>query len=335
MSGIVPVDPAVPAPQGDQVLPGTAERITRAVPPNTQRAYANQWRQFTQWCADHGRSALPCSPETLADYVAHLADLDRAPATIQQAIATIRVKHRYAGHKGAPDSEAALLVLRDHRRGRSQRGLRSKEAPPLTRDHLTLAIRACDPATLAGLRDRVVLLFGFALAGRRSELVALQFQDVEPDGHGGLDLIIRSSKTDREAVGEVVNVPAGQHVDTDPVSVLDAYLAALRDRGVDATRGPLLRAVTRYDRLYRHEGISDQVVTRIVRDAARRAGLPRWEKFTAHSLRAGFATTAAEEGIPQSHWAQHGRWSKTSPVAARYVRNVERRTNNPLKRMGL
>ena len=85
-------------------------------------AYERQWARFADWCAEHGRTALPATPETLAEFVVTLIDAGKGVPTISQAIATVRTRHRLAGHKGAPDADAARLALRSHRRdGRRRR----------------------------------------------------------------------------------------------------------------------------------------------------------------------------------------------------------------------
>jgi len=163
--------------------------------------------------AASGRAELPATAETLTEYVAHLADAGHAPATIEQAIAAIRTAHRTAGHRGQPDTEGARLVLRGHRRQRASAGHRARQATPVTIDTLRAMIEHCDPATAIGLRDRVALVLGVALMGRRSELVALDLADLTetPDG---LEVLIRASKTDQDAHGAIIAIPHGQHADT-------------------------------------------------------------------------------------------------------------------------
>jgi site-specific recombinase XerD len=320
--------------QDDAVLPDTQRRISEALSPNTERAYRRIAADFDTWCRENDRTPLPCSPATLADYVARLCDLGRAPDTIEQAIAAISTLHRRAGQpKGTPDSQAALLVLRGHKKDRAKAGQRKKQAPPITVSVLQQLVAGTPADTLAGKRDRLVLVLGMALAGRRSELAALNIADVAPDGDGGIDILIRVSKTDQHAVGEVVNVPAGANPDTNAVRLLDDWLSALAERGV--TSGRLLRAVTKLDKLYRYEKLSGAAINEIVHRAAARAGLPKASEYTAHSLRAGFATQAAVDGVPLGHWARHGRWNPTSPVPHQYVRSAEKKTHNPLKKMGL
>lgn len=336
MTDLAPIPDAVPARRDDTVLPGTADRLRDSVPANTDRSYRQAWATFTAWCGTNNREPLPTTAVTLADYVAHLCDRDLAPSTIKHDMGVISAWNQGAGYPqlGKATTKAANLILRGYRRNRSAAGRRTKEAPPVTRDRLRAMSAACDPTTLAGKRDRLLLVVGWALAGRRSELAALRIGDIAV-GDGDLDILIRSSKTDKDAQGETVNVPAGEHVDTDPVGLLQDWLAALAEHGADATTGPLFRAVTATGKLYRHGSLSPDGIHNIVRRAAARAGLPNASTYSGHSLRAGFATQAANDGIPQAHWARHGRWLPTSPVPTQYVRRADKKRDNPLRKMGL
>ncbi|HEX3778506.1 MAG TPA: tyrosine-type recombinase/integrase [Pseudonocardiaceae bacterium] len=325
--------PAVPVPAADTVLPGTAERIASGVPANTSRAYAGVRRQFEAWCTSNGRVPYPTAAGTLADYTAHLADLGRATNTIKHHRGAISALNQAEGFPPL-SKEVTLpsrLVQRGHQRDLVDAGRREKKAPPITRDRLQLMSAACsDPPTLAGKRDRLLLVIGWALAGRRSELAALRIEDVTVQDRY-LDVLIRTSKTDKDAHGELVPVPAGEHVDTDPVGLLHDYLAALAERGV--TSGYLFRSVTQNDTLYRYPKISGHAINEIVKRAAREAGLARWWEYSAHGLRAGFATQAESDGVPMPLWAGHGRWNPQSPVPAGYVRAADRIRDNPLKHM--
>jgi integrase len=336
MNDLVRANPPSPARRDDTVLPGTADRLRESIPANTERSYRQTWATFAIWCQQRDRKPLPTSAVLLADYVAHLCDLDRAPATIQHAMGVISAWNQGAGHPqlGKDVTKAANLILRGHRR---QTGRRVKEAPPVTRDRLRAMSAACDPTTLAGKRDRLLLVTGWVLAARRSELAALRIADVQVT-EDGLEILIRSSKTDKDSVGEVVHVPAGEHVDTDPVGLFRAWLSALAAVGacVDGeAAGPLFRAVTSRDTLYRHGSLSADGIHNVIRRAATRAGLPDADHYSGHSLRAGFATQAATDGIPQAYWARHGRWLPTSPVPMKYVRQADKKRDNPLRKMGL
>lgn len=336
--------PAVPGPADPDtaISPSTRDRLQRSVPANTQAAYTRQWNTFTAWCTAAGRNPLPATPESLAEYVSHLADLDRAPSTIEQAVAAIRTAHRLAGHQGQPDTAAALAVLKVHKRDRATSGKRKRKAPPVTLGPLRAMIDATDPDTLVGLRDRVLLVLGFAMMARRSELAALRIEDVtfnydddvQPTVPTGLTVLIRSSKTDQEATGAEVCIPRGSHPDTDPVRVVRAWLAALAQQGV--TDGPLLRRVNRWGRkLQGGGGMSGAAINERVQALATAAGLESADLFTAHGLRAGGPTEAAKGGVPVAFIAAHGRWSVKSPQVHEYVRAVNRWKDNPMRGIGL
>lgn len=308
----------------------TRARITDGMSANTRRAYERQLRRFTEWCATAGRSALPATAQTLAEYVASLCADGLGPASVEQAIATIRTAHRLAGFEHQPDTTAARLVLRSHRRDRAEQGTRTRKAPPITLEILRAMLDTTPADTLAGLRDRALLVLGFALMGRRSELAALHISDVvETDN--GLEILIRMSKTDQDAIGETVAIPRGSHPDTDPVRVVRAWLAALAERGI--TEGPLLRAVNRHGQP--GAAISPDGINKAVRAAAERAKVPNAERITAHSLRAGGATAAYKAGAPVSVIAGHGRWSAQSPVVLGYIRAVDKWTDNAMRGVGL
>lgn len=325
------VEPADTLANADtSVSESTRRRIIDGVAANTRRAYSRQWNDFADWCAEHGRSSLPATPETLAEYTAHLADADKAPSTIEQALAAIRTAHKTAGHIGQPDTTAARLVLRSHRRERAQAGKRAKKAPPITIEALRAMIETCDPATLRGLRDRVVLVIGLALMGRRSELVALDLDDVR-ETEDGLLILIRASKTDQDAEGIEIAIPYGQHADTCPVRVVRAWRNALAEQGI--TSGRLVRSITRHGHL--GESLSVDAVTDVVADRAVAAGLPNAAVYSAHSLRAGGATSAAKAGVPVSVIAAHGRWAEGSPVVLSYIRSVDRWRDNAMRGVGL
>jgi integrase len=161
----------------------------------------------------------------------------------------------------------------------------------LTTGELRLLVGTCDPATLAGLRDAAVLVLGFASSCRRSELVALNVEDLE-ETEEGLRIRIVRSKSDPEAQGREVAVPYGSQVETCPVRTVRAWL-----RASGRECGPLFCPINRHDQA--QEGrLTDKSVARIVQRACVRAGLDA-RKYAGHSLRRGFATTAATNGAPR------------------------------------
>lgn len=320
--------PVAPHDPNAVLSPAALDRLDRSIPENTKTAYQRQARDFIAWCEEGGRDTLPATAQTLADYVSYLCDLDKAPSTIEQAIATIRVAHREAGHDGQPDTRAALRILKTHKRDRAEAGKRKRKAPPVTLNVLRAMVDAADPATLAGRRDRVMVVLGFAMMARRSELAALRIEDVTFTDDG-LTVLIRKSKTDQEATGAEVNIPHGVHPDTDPVRVVRAWLDSL-----DGSEGPLLRAINRWDQL-QPGGMSGAAINERVRKLAIEAGVPNAATFTAHGLRAGGPTEAAKAGQPVSFIADHGRWSKSSTQVLEYIRPVDKWRDNPMRGIGL
>lgn len=324
------VHPARRADADTYLSDGARARILGGVAENTRTAYERQWTRFADWCAEHGRTALPATPETMAEFVVALIDAGKGVPTISQAIATIRTRHRLAGHPDAPNADAARLALRTHRRDAVDAGQRTRQAPPVTIDTLRAMIDATPADTAAGARDRLVLVLGLAMMGRRSELAALALADVvETDD--GLEVFVGRSKRDQDAKGAVVAVPRGSHPDTDPVRLLRRWRNVLAEQG--HTSGRLLRSITRHGRI--GDRLGADAINDIVRTAAVRAGLPQADTYTAHSLRAGGATSAYRAGAPVSSIARHGRWAPNSPVVLGYIRSVDKWRDNPMRAVGL
>lgn len=315
----------------DVVSASTVARIAAGTAKATARAYARQWGEFAAWCESAERTDLPATAETIAEYVGHLCGRGLAPASVDQALSVVRSAHKTAGYAGAPDTTAARKVLRGYSRQWAEGGHRVKQAPPAALDQLRAMVGASDPTIALGCRDRALLVLGFALMARRSELAALDIADVR-EVPEGLVVRIRKSKTDQDAAGVDVAIPYGSRPDTCPVRAVRAWREKLADEGV--TTGRLFRPVNRHGRLA-GEAITGKGVGLAIRAAAGRAGLPDAEAYSGHSLRAGAATAAARAGVPTGTIARHGRWSPTSPVVHTYVRQVDQWRDNAMAGIGL
>ncbi len=321
-----------------------AARVTGGLAASTRRAYQADWGAFEDWCAAAGRRALPASAQTLAEYVTHLTTLvtrhgaPPAPSSIERALGCIQSAHKLAGH--VCQARLATLALRDYRRERARAGHAPRRAPVIDLARLRRMAEATDATTLAGRRDRFVLVLGFAMMGRRSEAAALDIADLV-FAEEGLQITIRMSKTDQDARGETVHVPYGSNPGTCPVRLARGWLADLAERGV--TSGPLLRSVDRHDRLAGTPGyagrapasgrMSGDGLNRVVKAAAARAALPDPDSYTFHGLRAGGATESAKAGTPTAYIKDHGRWK--SDVVNTYVRAAEKWRDNAMKGIGL
>lgn len=322
-AAIVPSDPGDISPwtSDDLVLSATTRRwLSEAVPANTRRAYEWAWNRFASWCQDVGRCPLPATAETVAEHMAALRMELASPATLDQALGVIGSMHRKAGHQ-RPDTEQARALVRGYRRELAKAGIGPRQAPPFTRDTLLQVVASLDVAKPIGRRDRVLLVLGFLMMARRSELAALRFADVVEQDEG-LDVTVRTSKTDKDSVGRLVSLPAQKNPALDPARLVREW----RDEvGPD---GPLLQ---RLDLSGRPAGaISGHGVNHAVHMAAWRAGVGAKGYYTAHSLRAGGLTDALQRGVPVGIAARHGGWDPKSPVVMTYARLADRWRDNAM-----
>ncbi|MBO0805125.1 MAG: site-specific integrase [Nocardiopsaceae bacterium] len=318
----------------DFTLPDEAAKLLReAVPDNTSRAYQSRWRSFETWCAAQGRLPLPATAQTVAAYLTHLAvDKSLKATTADAHLTAIRTVHRASG-QAPPDGLSARKIISAARRREASRDGRHgprKSVPVLAADLPAIAA-ALDPQTPAGLRDRAVVLLGFALLARRSELAAFNISDVEHVPGEGLEITIRASKTDQSARGMVRRVHYAANAGVCPVRAVLAWLDYLGGCGI--TAGPLFTRIDRWGNVgtgaggrYRSEESRDarlrpQAVGDIIAAACSRAGLPaRGERrYSGHSVRRGGATSMLRAGADPLNVSRHGRWADGSAEFAGYV----------------
>jgi len=272
--------------------------------PATLRAYAADWRAFSTWCAAHGVDALPATPHTVALF---LAGLPGCPSTLRRKLAAIAVMHRTAGHDSPTDHGVVRATFAGIRR---ERGVAPRPKTALLVDELRTAVATCGERPI-DLRDRALVLIGFAGALRRSELVGLDARDVLFEVEG-LVLRLRHSKTNQEGELEEVAVLYGSDPATCPVRALQAWLAT-----ATIVEGPLFRAVDRAGGIGTGR-LTARIVGERVKKMSARSGLDP-QAYAAHSLRSGFATSAARANKSESAIMRQGRW-KSIPVARRYIR---------------
>jgi site-specific recombinase XerD len=303
--------PFEPGALGQPLAPEIASArryVDAAQAASTERAYARGWGDFCAWSAFRGVEPLPAHPAAVAMYLSFLADRGLSAASIGQRAAAIAHRHRKAGH----DAPTTNPVVQDALRGiRRTVGTAPRRKSAATADRIRAMLDAC-PDTMIGIRDRALLALGFAGAFRRSELVALQVQDLE-EVADGYRVTIRRSKTDQTGEGAEIVIPRGLKIR--PVAAVQAWLQAA---GIET--GYLFRQVHRGGHV-RPEGIAGRVVAEIVKQYAERAGLDPQE-FSGHSLRAGFVTSAAESGASILKIQETSR-HKSTDVLAGYVRRVD------------
>jgi site-specific recombinase XerD len=170
----------------------------------TRKAYASDFNLFRAWCSERNVTSLPATPESVAAFLAAQAVAGIKPSTLGRRVAAIRYAHKLAGHESPTDSEAVKATVRGIRR--TTGAVKTCKAPVTADKMRAMAAEASNE--LIGLRDRALLLLGFAGAFRRSELVALNLSDLT-ECEGGMRVKIARSKTDQEGQGITIGVAPG------------------------------------------------------------------------------------------------------------------------------
>lgn len=283
---------------------------------NTWRAYRSDWRRFEAWTERAGLPCLPAETDTVAMFAASEADAGRSPSTITRRLAAIRLVHLGAGHDSPHNGIRVMEVMRGIRRSWAKP--KQQKAPILDEEIRRLA-DAVKPETALGLRDRALLLFGFAGAFRRSELVALDVADIDRRDEGLL-VTIRSSKTDQNAEGQTIAIPNKPESRYCPVQALEDWLTVA---GIDD--GAIFRRMFRGDKVGRQR-LSAQSVALVIKELAFQIGMNP-KALAGHSLRRGFLTSAARNRASIFKMADQSR-HKSLDVLRSYVSDEERFVDN-------
>src|SRR5258706_13910845 len=220
MSSTLPVRIGGSPPASTDPLARAADYATAEKSDATRRAYGSDFNHFSTWCFSAGRTPLPGSPETVAAYLAHLADSGLKASTITRRCAAITYAHRLKGCPPPTLAEPVKAVLRGIRR---RIGTAVERKAPATARAIRDMLRRIPLDNLGGKRDRALLLIGFSAALRRSELVALSVVDIETVPEG-IVIHVRRGKTDQEGQGAEIAVPKGSRLR--PVEALTAWLEA-------------------------------------------------------------------------------------------------------------
>jgi len=259
------------------------EFATASKAANTRRAYRAAWSEFTTFCARRRLSPLPAEAQTVIAYITRLANSERnKPQTIAVKLAALSFAHKTAHRMDPTADESVKVVMAGIRR---TLGVAPEKKSAISRDDLIAMVSTLDTCTLAGKRDRALLLVGFCGAFRRSELVALDVADMKAKGR--MTITVKRGKTDQEGQGLV------KHFEDDGDV---APIAALRD-WLDAAgikSGAVFRQMDRWGNV-RATRLTSQSVALVVKRAAQAADLD-WRSMSGHSLRAGFVTAAYTGG---------------------------------------
>lgn len=282
--------------------------VRESLAPNSQRAYASDLKRFVNW-----GGSIPTTDVVIADYLADNAEM-YSPSTLMRWLTSLGKAHRASGSPDPTRSELVRSIVKGIRR---RYGLPPDRATPLLQDLLLTMLDEMGDR-LKDTRDRALLLIGFAGGFRRSELIGVDYADVEfvP---AGFTINIRRSKTDQYGEGRLIGIPyaRGRHC---PVAALNDWLARSR-----ITAGPLFRVVNRHSQISPNR-LSGEAVSLVVKARLAAVGVDA-NKYSGHSLRAGFATSAAQAGV--ASWkirAQTGHASDA--MLSKYIRFTQMFVDN-------
>jgi site-specific recombinase XerD len=297
--------------------------IRAAKAPATLRAYRSDWRHFADWCRGEGLCGLPAVPETVARYLSE-SSASLRPGTLSRRLTSINKVHRAAGYP-APALLDNLVVGETLKGIRRVHGTEQRAKSPLFTDDLRRMVAAL-PVGLIGLRDRAILLLGFAGAFRRSEVALLETRQMQ-ETKEGLVVRVGRSKTDQEGRGREVAIPYGSDPSTCPVRACRAWI-----EGAGLREGPLFRRIDRHAHV-NARALHKDSIGQIVKRAAQAAGLdPR--AYAGHSLRAGFCTQAYMNGAREFDiMRQTGH--RSLETLRKYVRGRALFRDNPAMKLGL
>lgn len=327
-SPIAPAERPLPAAQVG-LTAADAERIATAVEAelaaSTRETYAIAWRQWERWCSGRDINPLPAPPEAIAAFLAERAEAGVHFSTLDCYCSGIAHRHR---QEGLADPTADFLVRRVRRGLRRILGVAPiRQAHPLTVAELGQIVASIDTDDAKDIRDRAILLLGYASALRPGEISALNVDDFIRKPTGVL-ITIRRSKTDPDAQGQLVGVARGCNPLTDPIRALDAWLKVRPPEP-----GALFTRVL-YRRHPTSERIGPRAISRTVQERANAAGFDGIP-VSGHSLRAGHATTAAVNGAPIDRIAAQTRHRDLGTLLNHYIRPAEAMATTTSRDLGL
>lgn len=306
-----------------------AERIATAVDAelaaSTRETYACGWRQWERWCWGRGIQPLPAPPEAIAAFLTERAEAGVHFTTLDCYCSGIAYRHR---QEGLADPTADFLVRRVRRGLRRILGVAPiRQAHPLTVAELSQIVTSIDTDDGKDLRDRAILLLGYASAMRPGEISALDVEDIQRKPTGVL-IRIRRSKTDPDAQGQLVGVARGENRLTDPIRALDAWLNVR-----PSAPGALFTRVL-YRRHPTSERLGPRAISRTVQERANAAGFDGMP-VSGHSLRAGHATMAAVNGVPIDRIAAQTRHRDLGTLLNHYIRPADAMMTTTSRDLGL
>ena len=291
---------------------------------NTVRAYKSDFKDFSLFCVQNDFKNLPSDPKIVSLYLTHLSTKDIKISTIKRRLVSIGVIHKMKGHY--LDIKHPLIIENlmgiKRRKGTVQKG----KKPLLIRDLKAIidVINQQKIEDIKKLRDKTIILIGFSGGFRRNEIVSLDVDDLE-FVYEGVKITVKKSKTDQFGEGFIKALPYFENELYCPVISLKRWLNISK-----ITKGSIFRRFTKGSNLSNNR-LTDQTVALLIKEYLKLAGIDS-TNYSGHSLRSGFATSAAESGVEErSIMAMTGH--KSTEMVRRYIKEINLFKNNPLSKM--
>jgi len=290
----------------------TLKNLKNSKAHNTLRAYQSDFKDFSAFCSKNGFNSLPSEPKIVAIYLTHLSSFSKF-STLKRRLASIKVIHRLKGHyidiKHPIIGENLLGIKR-------KMGVKQKAKKPLLINDLKEIIKVIDEEKndFKKHQNKALILIGFSGGFRRSELVSIQYEDIDFVNEG-VKILVRRSKTDQSGFGMTKAIPYFENKIYCPVTSLKEWINHAKIKN-----GKIFN-------------ISDKTVALTIKKYALLVGLDK-TKYAGHSLRSGFATSTAEIGADErSIMAMTGH--KTTQMVRRYIQEANLFKNNALNKIKL
>ena len=291
---------------------------------NTIRAYKSDFKDFVLFCVQNGFKSLPSEPKIVSLYLTQLSTKDIKISTIKRRLVSIGVIHKLKGHYLDTKHPSIIENLMGIKR---RKGVNQKGKKPLLINNLKKIIKVIDEQQkeiIKRFRDRSIILIGFSGGFRRSEIVGLDYDDLEFVKEG-LKINIKRSKTDQFGEGSIKGLPFFDNSEYCPVVSIQNWIEISK-----ISSGPLFRRFSKGSNLT-EKRLTDQTVALLIKNYLNLAGIDS-RNYSGHSLRSGFATTAAEAGVEErSIMAMTGH--KSSEMVRRYIKDANLFKNNALNKI--
>ena len=291
---------------------------------NTIRAYKSDFRDFGLFCAQNGFKNLPSDTKVVSLYLTHLSTKDVKMSTIKRRLVSIGVIHKMKGHY--LDTKHPIIVENllgiKRRKGTVQKGKK-----PILINELRKILDVIDQQKsedIKKLRDKTLILIGFSGGFRRNEIVALDYEDLE-FVYEGVKITVKRSKTDQFGQGSIKALPYFDNSVYCPVTTLKRWINISK-----ISKGPIFRRFSKGSKLTNYR-LTDQTIALIIKNYLNIAGIDS-KNYSGHSLRSGFATSAAESGAEErSIMTMTGH--KSTEMVRRYIKEANLFKNNALNKI--